>query len=147
MWLCRPGGGLKPHGEGEGPSSHASYANIHMAGQDVFKFAVRTVPAVSRGRKGDSGDWGGGGVIGGVGGVSNTRTMVVLDAGSGSPGWPCGEWAARTAPVVRPGGRAPPCQTAPPSLICNRPFRTRPPVQVIDSALANANLPKVRAAP
>ncbi|PNW83774.1 hypothetical protein CHLRE_04g216950v5 [Chlamydomonas reinhardtii] len=40
------GGGLKPHGEGEGPSSHASYANIHMAGQDVFKFAVRTVPAV-----------------------------------------------------------------------------------------------------
>lgn len=29
-----------------GPSSHASYANIHMAGQEVFKFAVRTVPTV-----------------------------------------------------------------------------------------------------
>ncbi|KAG2425157.1 hypothetical protein HXX76_013911 [Chlamydomonas incerta] len=40
------GGGLKPQGEGEVPSSHATYANIHMAGQDVFKFAVRTVPAV-----------------------------------------------------------------------------------------------------
>ncbi|KXZ42962.1 hypothetical protein GPECTOR_109g205 [Gonium pectorale] len=36
----------KPLSEGESPSSHASYSNIHMAGQDVFKFAVRTVPAV-----------------------------------------------------------------------------------------------------
>jgi 3-oxoacyl-[acyl-carrier-protein] synthase-3 len=27
-------------------SKDASYGNIHMAGQDVFKFAVRSVPAV-----------------------------------------------------------------------------------------------------
>ncbi|PNH09494.1 3-oxoacyl-[acyl-carrier-protein] synthase 3 [Tetrabaena socialis] len=40
------GGGLKPMAEGDEASSRASYANIHMAGQDVFKFAVRTVPAV-----------------------------------------------------------------------------------------------------
>ena len=30
---------------GEGASSTAAYANIHMAGQEVFKFAVRSVPA------------------------------------------------------------------------------------------------------
>ncbi|GIL80876.1 hypothetical protein Vretifemale_9939 [Volvox reticuliferus] len=40
------GGGLKPLGDGPTPSSHAAYSNIYMAGQDVFKFAVRTVPAV-----------------------------------------------------------------------------------------------------
>ncbi|GLC38765.1 hypothetical protein PLESTB_001451800 [Pleodorina starrii] len=40
------GGGLKPMSDGSAPSSHASYSNIYMAGQDVFKFAVRTVPAV-----------------------------------------------------------------------------------------------------
>jgi 3-oxoacyl-[acyl-carrier-protein] synthase-3 len=40
------GSGLKPLSEGGAPSSHASYGNIHMAGQDVFKFAVRTVPTV-----------------------------------------------------------------------------------------------------
>ncbi|GIL50777.1 hypothetical protein Vafri_6918 [Volvox africanus] len=40
------GDGLKPLGDGLTPSSHAAYSNIYMAGQDVFKFAVRTVPAV-----------------------------------------------------------------------------------------------------
>ncbi|KAG2486671.1 hypothetical protein HYH03_014726 [Edaphochlamys debaryana] len=40
------GSGAKPLTEGSAPSSHASYANIYMAGQDVFKFAVRTVPTV-----------------------------------------------------------------------------------------------------
>ncbi|GFR46151.1 hypothetical protein Agub_g7678 [Astrephomene gubernaculifera] len=40
------GADLKPLSEGAAPSSHASYGNLHMAGQEVFKFAVRTVPTV-----------------------------------------------------------------------------------------------------
>jgi len=36
-----------PPQEGDAGSAHASYNNIAMAGQDVFKFAVRSVPAVS----------------------------------------------------------------------------------------------------
>ncbi|EFJ47899.1 hypothetical protein VOLCADRAFT_60981 [Volvox carteri f. nagariensis] len=40
------GSGMKPLSDGADPSSHAAYSNIYMAGQDVFKFAVRTVPAV-----------------------------------------------------------------------------------------------------
>lgn len=40
------GGGSKPMQEGGGGSAHASYNNIEMLGQDVFKFAVRSVPAV-----------------------------------------------------------------------------------------------------
>lgn len=31
---------------GSGPSSQASYSNLFMNGQEVFKFAVRTVPSV-----------------------------------------------------------------------------------------------------
>lgn len=38
--------GAKPQHEGDGPSMEGSYANIAMAGQEVFKFAVRSVPAV-----------------------------------------------------------------------------------------------------
>ena len=45
------GSGGKPMQDGDAGSAHASYGNIAMAGQDVFKFAVRSVPAVSaRGR-------------------------------------------------------------------------------------------------
>jgi 3-oxoacyl-[acyl-carrier-protein] synthase-3 len=40
------GGGGKPARDGDGGSAHATYSNIAMAGQDVFKFAVRSVPAV-----------------------------------------------------------------------------------------------------
>ncbi|KAI8465133.1 MAG: thiolase-like protein [Monoraphidium minutum] len=40
------GSGGKPMQEGDGGSAHASYGNVTMAGQDVFKFAVRSVPAV-----------------------------------------------------------------------------------------------------
>jgi 3-oxoacyl-[acyl-carrier-protein] synthase III len=43
------GSGGKPYGEGEEPSSDASYGNIAMNGQEVFKFAVRSVPSVSAG--------------------------------------------------------------------------------------------------
>ncbi|WIA18437.1 hypothetical protein OEZ86_002018 [Tetradesmus obliquus] len=39
------GCGGKPF-QDAGASSDASYGNVHMAGQDVFKFAVRSVPAV-----------------------------------------------------------------------------------------------------
>jgi 3-oxoacyl-[acyl-carrier-protein] synthase-3 len=38
--------------DGEGSSAYASYCNITMAGQDVFKFAVRSVPAVRNAVKG-----------------------------------------------------------------------------------------------
>jgi hypothetical protein len=41
------GSGGKPYQEGEAPSAAAAYSNIAMAGQEVFKFAVRSVPAVS----------------------------------------------------------------------------------------------------
>lgn len=40
------GGGDKPNGEGGAASAHASYSNVYMQGQDVFKFAVRSVPTV-----------------------------------------------------------------------------------------------------
>lgn len=40
------GSGGKPMQDGGAGSAHASYSNIAMAGQDVFKFAVRSVPAV-----------------------------------------------------------------------------------------------------
>jgi 3-oxoacyl-[acyl-carrier-protein] synthase III len=40
------GGGGKPMQEGAAGSAHASYGNVAMAGSDVFKFAVRSVPAV-----------------------------------------------------------------------------------------------------
>jgi 3-oxoacyl-[acyl-carrier-protein] synthase-3 len=40
------GGSGKPMQEGDGGSAHASYGNVAMAGSDVFKFAVRSVPAV-----------------------------------------------------------------------------------------------------
>ena len=38
------GKGNKP--EGDGASSEGSYSNLHMNGQEVFKFAVRAVPKV-----------------------------------------------------------------------------------------------------
>ena len=38
-------GGAKPTAAGDAPSDAARFANITMAGQDVFKFAVRSVPA------------------------------------------------------------------------------------------------------
>lgn len=40
------GPGLKPM-SATGASSQGSYANVHMQGQEVFKFAVRSVPSVS----------------------------------------------------------------------------------------------------
>jgi len=43
------GGGGKPYGDGESPSADASYGNIAMNGQEVFKFAVRSVPTVVEG--------------------------------------------------------------------------------------------------
>lgn len=44
--LYSPGTGPKPLLEDAHASAPATYNNIHMAGQDVFKFAVRSVPTV-----------------------------------------------------------------------------------------------------
>ena len=49
------GGGPKPLREGPASSARASYCNIAMAGQDVFKFAVRSVPAVLEAALGKAG--------------------------------------------------------------------------------------------
>lgn len=40
------GEGGKPYADGHA-SAHATYGNIAMQGQEVFKFAVRSVPQVS----------------------------------------------------------------------------------------------------
>jgi len=36
----------KPHAEGPAASSHGAYDNLAMQGQEVFKFAVRSVPTI-----------------------------------------------------------------------------------------------------
>lgn len=41
------GSGLKPEDE-DNARANAAYHNIYMQGQEVFKFAVRAVPTVSR---------------------------------------------------------------------------------------------------